>query len=473
MIPHMLSRLTIDKWLPVTVAVVLGAAVGAWLSTGSTIDLDQRVPGTDRTAMSASVRPTQPAGPIEGKLTQGDGEPGRTQGRWRSFRGDDNNAVAENSPRLGRDWPPGGPPTLWRIDVGEGYAGAAIRAGRVYLIDYDREAASDVLRCLSFDTGEDIWRYAYPIKVKRSHGMSRTVPAVTDTHVVSLGPKCHVLCCDAETGERKWLIDMVSEYGTTVPPWYAGQCPLIEDDRVILAPAGTEALMVALDLETGEELWRTPNDLGWRMTHSSIVAIEVAGRRMYVYCGSGGVAGVDAATGELLWNTDAWRIDIATVPTPVVIPGDRLLLSGGYNAGSMMMQIVAEGETYRPEVLYELKPDVFGAAQQTPIFFDGHIYGVRPDGQFVCLTLDGEVRWTSGAANRFGLGPYLIADDLIFVLDDDGQLTMAEATPEAWRPLASADVLDGHEAWGPMAIVAGRLLARDLTTMACLNVSRE
>ena len=65
--------------------------------------------------------------------------------------------------------------------------------------------------------------------------------------------------------------------------------------------------------------------------------------------------------------------------------------------------------------------------------------------------------WTSGSQHRFGLGPYLIADGLIFVLNDDGRLTLAEATPAGYQPLAQAQVLDGHDAWGPMALAAGRL----------------
>ena len=82
--------------------------------------------------------------------------------------------------------------------MGEGYAGAAILDGRVYVMDYDREHKQDALRCLSLADGREIWRYAYPDSVKRNHGMSRTVPAVTDKIVVALGPKCHVVCLNSD-----------------------------------------------------------------------------------------------------------------------------------------------------------------------------------------------------------------------------------------------------------------------------------
>ena len=64
-------------------------------------------------------------------------------------------------------------------------------------MDYDREKKQDAVRCLSLADGKEIWRYSYPVAVKRNHGMSRTMPAVTDKYVVGHGPKCHVACLDA------------------------------------------------------------------------------------------------------------------------------------------------------------------------------------------------------------------------------------------------------------------------------------
>ena len=54
----------------------------------------------------------------------------------------------------------------------------------------------------------------------------------------------------------------------------------------------------------------------------------------------------------------------------------------------------------------------------------------------------------------------------------DGLLTLAEASPRSYRRLGQSQVLHGHEAWGPMAMAAGRLIVRDFKTMACLNVAR-
>ena len=151
----------------------------------------------------------------------------------------------------------------------QGYSGAAIRDGRIFVADYDQQKQGDAIRCFSLADGKEIWRYFYPVKVKRNHGMSRTVPAVTDKNVVTMGPKCHVACLDVATGKLHWFLDLVKDYGAKVPAWYAGQCPLIEDGKVILGVGGA-SLILAVDIETGNAVWESPNPKKWEMTHSSI-----------------------------------------------------------------------------------------------------------------------------------------------------------------------------------------------------------
>jgi outer membrane protein assembly factor BamB len=340
----------------------------------------------------------------------------------------------------------------------------------LYLTDYDHTGQADALRCLSLADGQEIWRYTYPVKVKRNHGMSRTIPAVTEKYAVSLGPKCHLICVDAKSGELRWKKDLVREFNTEVPPWYAGQCPLLDGDRLILGTGG-DALVIAVDLATGKVLWKSPNPEQWQMTHSSVTPVMFRGRRMYVYCASGGVAGVAAEDGALLWQTPDWKISMANVPSPLDMGEGRIFLSGGYNAGSMMLQLQEEGGQLKAQTLFKLKPAVFGAAQQTPILYQDHLFGVRPDGQLVCLTRQGKTVWESGAASKFGLGPFLIAQDLLLAMDDDGLLTLAEASTSAFRKLAQARVLEGPDAWGPMALADGRLVLRDLHHLVCLDLT--
>ncbi len=456
------------RLIPLGIAIAGIAAVSYLVISVRPPQMEPRLPGAD----NAPVR-DESAEQIEitGTFEKGTAEPSELPGRWPWFRGSGHDAIAaDGDVKLLDKWSQNGPEVLWSMDVGEGYAGVAVLNGMGYMIDYDREEQLDVVRCFSLENGEDIWRYSYPVKIKRNHGMSRTVPAVTDEYVVAMGPKCHVTCLDSRTGEFKWMLNLPVEYGTTVPPWYAGQCPFIEQGRVILAPAGPEVMMMAVDCESGEIAWECANTMGWTMTHSSIIPMEIGGQRMYLYCASGGILGVGAENGELLWQSDEWRIRIANIPTPVPVDGQRIFLSGGYNRGSVMMKVQPENGALKPEVLYSLEPETFGSDQQTPIYYEGHIYGVRPDGQLVCMDTRGNILWASGSQNKFGLGPYMIVNDRIYVMNDSGLLSMVRAGSGAFELLDQAKVLDGHDSWGPMTYFAGRLIVRDLVTMKCIQI---
>ena len=456
--------------------VILTAAgcitlLGYWLLAGSAPDTRMRVPipgnrpPVGGEALEAAANP--------GTLTPGEGVASSLPGSWPQFRGPRRDNIVPAAAEMAATWPQAGPPVLWKVQLGEGHGGAAIHQGRVYLLDYDEKAREDVARCLSLDDGREIWRYSYSVKIKRNHGMSRTVPAVSDDYVVTLGPKGHVHCLAAASGERVWRVDLVRDYGATIPEWYAGQCPLIEEDRVILAPGG-RCLLTALSLATGETLWETPNPKGWKMTHTSILPIVFEGERQYVWCADDGVVGVSAASGELLWSYPDWRIKVATVPSPVDLGEGRLFLSGGYNAGAAMIRLVRKDGAIVPETLFRTEAKVFGSDQQTPLYANGMIYGVAPGGRLVCLSPDGEPVWEDKEHN-FGLGPYILLDGKLLVLDDDqkkpGGLCLFEIGTTGVRLLSRAAPLEGFDAWAPIAWASGRAVLRDSHTMVCLDLT--
>ncbi|UCE48659.1 MAG: PQQ-like beta-propeller repeat protein [Phycisphaerales bacterium] len=473
-----MRKTTFSTTIPVGLAILGVILLYAWLSADAGSELTYRLPGTDGKP-EKTIDVNEPI-KIAGELATFDGVPVDLPGQWPRFRGSNFDAISTQEISPARTWPAGGPKVLWSIDVGEGYAGAAILDGRVYLLDYDRDAQADVVRCLSLEDGRDIWRYSYPVEIKRYHGMSRTVPAVTPDYVVTLGPKAHVTCLDSKTGEFRWMYNLVREFNTTVPDWYAAQCPLIDDGRAIIAPGG-DALMMAVDCEGGEIVWQTPNPDRWVMTHSSIVPMEFKGRRFYVYCGGnsskGGVVGISDTDGGVLWKTEEWKVRYS-VPTPVVVGADRIFLTAGYGQqelGCGMLRLTETDGRISASFDYIHPITVFGSIQQSPIYYEGHIYGVRSDRQLVCLDLDGNVVWTSTSANKFGRnsGPYAIVNGLLYVLDDDGDLTLVQANPSGYKPLAQAKVLDGHESWGPTAIAANRMIVRDTLKMICLDISEQ
>jgi outer membrane protein assembly factor BamB len=463
---HPYLKVLIVWLIPVGVALVLAWVFRAWLTLPAP-SFELRLPGQDGKPVGlAATRISE----WKGNLTPGAGKPAPLSGSWPGFRGSQRDGVSLDPVPL-TDHPANGKyPVVWSREVGEGHAGVAIAQGAVYLLDYDRAGQADVVRCLSLTDGREIWAYAYPVPIKRNHGMSRTVPALAGQYVVTLGPKGQLVCLDRETGALQWMRDLPAVYGTTIPPWYAGQCPRIDGDRVIVAPAGTNCLMTALDLATGASIWETPNLAQWAMSHASILLAEVEGVRQYIYPGVGGVAGVAAEDGALLWRTADWKISIATIPTPIQLADGRIFLSGGYNAGSAFLRLTREGKNWNPLLEKRLAPTVFGTDQQTPLAWRGHIYGVRPGGELVCLAPDGTVRWSSGPTIRFGLGPYVLADGRIWALSDTGVLRVIRAAPEQFELLFETRILEGPDAWGPLAVADGFLMARDLTRLVCLDV---
>lgn len=456
--------------IPVLTALAAGAALAAFWLWSPEQALSLRMPGADAPPGMDGAALQNPV--LGGKTAKGEGTPAALPGAWPGFRGPNRDAVSPGATPLARSWPAAGPRALWSVDAGEGYAGAAVLAGRVYLMDYLRETRESVLRCLSLADGKEIWRYAYPLTVKRNHGITRTVPAVTEKVAVAMDPKCNVVCVDAASGALRWGLSLVRDFGSTVPQWYAGQCPLLDGNTAVLAPCGPETLLMAVDLDTGKTLWKTPNPRGWKMTHSSVMPMEFAGRRMFVYCGSGGVVGVSALDGAILWDTTDWKISIATVASPIPLADGRIFFSGGYNAGSLMLQLSEKDGAITAKTVFKVAQNVFGATQQTPILYKDRFFGIRPDGQLACIDLNGKPVWASGSKMQFGLGPLLIAGGFIYAMNDAGKLCLFDASPDHCAPLAQAEVFpEGHESWGPMALAGGRLIVRDFTRILCLDVA--
>ncbi len=398
------------------------------------------------------------------------GAPAATGEDWTQFRGPNRDGISRETGLL-RQWPAAGPSVLWTVPVCEGYAGAAIAAGRVYFNDYDQTRNEWLSRCLSLDRGEELWRFREERRIRPNHGITRTVPAVDGKLVLALDPKCVLHCLDAASGEQRWRKDLVSEYKARIPPWYNGQCPLLEPGRLIIAVGG-DCLAIALDPETGSEIWRTPNPEQWEMSHASLMPAELGGVRQYLYCTLTGLMGIAADDGRLLWQF-ARKFNVAVAPSPLAVDGERIFMTSGYEAGSVMIRVQREGDTFRVTPVFELGPDEWNSEVHTPILFQNHLFAVgrKQRGRFACLDLDGKRVWESTGDASFELGSYLLADGMFLALDGrSGTLRLLEANLSEYRELASAKLLNGPDVWAPMALSDGKLVLRDLTRMICIDL---
>jgi len=462
-----------------SVLVLAGLCIlGWWLTANPTRNFSAAIPGMDnRLSSSDSMSEVINIGEY---FEQFAGEAPELNETWPRFRGENFDNISKSPVKLIDKFGPDGPKIIWSVELGEGHAGPAIYKGLVYLIDYDEEKRADMLHCFSLTDGKELWRRWYHVNVKRNHGMSRTVPAVTEDYVLTIGPRAHVMCVNRKNGDLLWGLDLEKDYQTEIPLWYTGQCPLIDNDKAIIATGG-KALLIAVDCSSGEILWETPNEQGWKMSHSSVIPYTYGGRKMYVYSAVGGVCGIAADgkdEGQILWSTSAFQHPVIA-PSPVCMPDGKIFITAGYGAGSMNLQLTGSGDNFKIEVLQEYTPkEGLSCEVQTPIYYMGHLFGVLTKdaatmrNQLVCVKPDDckKFVWTSGQENRFGMGPYIIADNKFYLLNDDGTLTIIRPDITRYIQLDQAKVFEGQDAWGPFAIADGFLLMRDSKKMICLNM---
>lgn len=401
-------------------------------------------------------------------------------GKWPNFRGSDFDNVSKEVIPLIDKVPRDSSRLLWKKDLGEGHAAAAIYNGRVYVLDYDERRERDVLHCYALADGKELWRRGYSVQIKRNHGMSRTIPAVNEKYVVTIGPRCQVMCNDALTGDFIWGIDLVRDYRAVEPLWYTGQCPIIDGNIAIIAVGG-KSLLMGVDCTTGEVVWQTPNPDSLKMSHASIVPMTLAGKKMYVYNSLGALVGISAEEtdrGKLLWKTKDFEKSVIA-PSPVLVGQSRIFVTAGYGAGSALFSINRNGDEFSVQTIQVFKPaEGMASEQQTPIYKDGYVFNIQTKdagatrNQFICCSPDDfkKILWTSSAADRFGIGPYIVADNKFYILNDEGEMTIARFSTSGFQVLDKARIIDGNDAWGPLALADGLLVFRDSKKMFCVDL---
>jgi len=481
----------VSKNIIIGISALLSAVVLLWWYTDDhyPAEIGLSVPGMDN---RPKVEPRSDSVIIGEFLDTLNAFDEHAPGEWPRFRGSDFDNISKDTTPLAETWDSTGPPVVWKVTLGEGYAGPAVKNGRVYILDYNERRKADMLRCFSLKSGVEIWRRWYYVDMKRNHGYSRTIPAVTDKYIVSVGPRSHVMCLEPLTGELIWTLDLEKEYGIpgsekgrVTPDFYSGQCPLIDNDVAILAP-GAKALMIGVDCSTGKVLWETPNPDSLKMSHGSIIPMTIHGKKMYVYNAVGGVIGVSAEDedkGKLLWTTKDWN-PATTAASPLFLGNNEIAVFGSYGAGGAKLGINFDGTGFSALVTESHKaPEGLTSDQQTPVLIGGYIWTVMPENagplkkQLVCYAKS-DLRtpvWTSGKENRYGrgLGPYIVSGDKMYLLDDDANLFLFKLEGPSVTLISRHRITEGLEAWGPMAIAGNFLIMRDSRNLVCLNIGKR
>ena len=428
---------------------------------------------------------------------------------WPQFMGPDRNSISPQKNLL-KSWPESGPEVLWRVNVGIGYGGPVVKDDKVYLLDRD-DKTGDKMRCFDLNSGEELWTFEYDAAGEVMFPGSRSVPIVDDEHVYSCGPYGHLYCIDIKTYQPVWSANVWTDFGGVIPDggrpgrdgsfptWAISQCPLIYGDLLILASQAPEAGVVAYDKNSGELKWKTPS-LGLTGYVSPIIVKIDGNDHLVMVTASGGgrggepvepgnVVGMEPLTGKILWKFNNWVCRIP-VPSAVDAGDNRLLITGGYELGALMIQVEKQADgSYGTTELF--RTEEFGDQTKTPLFYEGYFYAEygtnsTRDG-FTCMNMDGEIMWKTKRDPDFNKGSMLLADGLILATDGTNSLYLIEPGPEAFNPVAKAEILGNNpdadensmstrfggktQNWAPIALADGKLLIRDQNQMLCVKVA--
>ena len=381
-----------------------------------------------------------------------------------------------------RTWPAGGPKVLWSTPVREGFGGPAISGGKVYLLDRD-EQVGDTLRVFDFATGKELWTFAYRAPGTFMFPGSRTTPTVEGDRVYISGPLGDLHAIDTTSRKPVWHKNIWKDFGGgELPRWAVVQHPLIYGNLVIVAPQTPQAGVVAYDKLTGDLKWKSAALTGTASYVSpSIVKIGGEDHLAMITASNGrgrnardgSVVGLDPRTGKVLWTYKGWQNPIP-VPQPVDAGDGRLLITGGYGAGTVMIKVAKKGDGSFDVTEVFRNADV-GSHTQPPLLYKDTFYShdtvnERNDG-LLAMGMDGQVKWKTDTQPAFTRGGAVLAEGLLLTTDGNTKLYLVEPNATGFKPLASAEILEAGDNWAPLALADGKLLVRGQKQLKCLQVA--
>ena len=172
------------------------------------------------------------------------------------------------------------PKELWKISVGQGFGGASISKNEVFILDR-QEDELDIIKCFDIKTGKLKWQNSYENPGRFGFNGSRSIPAVDDNHVFSIGCMGDVVCTDRKTGKTVWHKNLIKDWGSEPENWGFGQSPIIYKNTVIFAPLSEKAGVIALDKSTGKQIWKT-SDVGSKDGYASPILMSLLGKEMLI-----------------------------------------------------------------------------------------------------------------------------------------------------------------------------------------------
>jgi outer membrane protein assembly factor BamB len=391
---------------------------------------------------------------------------------WPQFLGPQRNGVYTGPP-ITTSFPAGGPRKVWEKHIGQGFAGPVVAGERLIL--FHRVRNEEVVDALNARTGAAEWHFASPTAYRDDFGFDegpRAVPVVAGSRVYTFGAEGRLQALDLASGKLIWTVDTRARFNVRKGYFGAAGSPLVEDGRVLANVGGTDgakgAGIVAFNADTGAILWTATSD---EASYSSPVGATLGGKRVAVFFTRRGLEGIDPATGAVIFER-MWRSRSAAsvnAATPLVV-NDVIFLSATYETGSTALKVSGS----------ELKPlwqsdEVLSNHYATAVYSNGILYGFHGRQEFnpsfrAVDLMTGAVKWST---DRFHAGTVTLAGDVLVILRETGELMLASATPQAFKPLAQAQILPPTIRANP-ALADGFLYVRNTDTpdpvLVCLDL---
>jgi outer membrane protein assembly factor BamB len=368
-----------------------------------------------------------------------------------------------------KDWPEGGPRLAWKATgLGAGYSGVSVVGNRVYTMADGTDA--DFIRALDAKTGQVIWS----AKVGRPGGGGgypgpRCTPTVDGALLMALGQHGDLVCVEAATGKELWRHNLAEELGgKMMSGWGYSESPLVDGQQVICTPGGPQGTLAAFDKQSGKLLWRS-TDFTDKASYSSAIVETIGGKRQYIQLTDANLAGVEAATGKLLWRGPCPG-KVAVIPTPIFADG-CVYGTRGYGIGCTMFRVSESGGQFTATQVYDNKVMVNHHGGVVKV--GDCLYGYSDGKGWTCQDFKtGQDLWSE--KEKLGKGSILYADGRLILRaeKDKGTLVLIEASPKGWTEHGRFDQPDrsSKNSWPHPVIANGQLYIRDQDTLLCYDV---
>jgi outer membrane protein assembly factor BamB len=350
----------------------------------------------------------------------------------------------------------------WKVDVGLGYASPIVVGNRLYM--FSRQGGDEVMSALDVDSGKVVWKTGYPVTFTMhsaavKHGMGpKSTPAFSGGRLFSIGMTGVVTAFDANTGKQLW-----QKPGSEPLPLYTSHSfsPIVDRGLVIFHVGGNnQGALTAYDVNTGAVKWSWNGD---GPGYGSPILVDLAGTRQIVTITQGKIVGVDPANGTLLWERAFVSANSTNAVTPVLY-GQTLIVSG--NGGpTTAFTVTKQNNQWTTQTVWE-NADIPYRLSNSVLVHDA-LFGLttKNSGQYFSVDAKtGKTVWTS-EPRAAAQAAILQAGDLVFSLQDDGNLVIFRSGTAAFEPIRRYHVADS-ETWTQPTISGSRIFVKDVSNLA-------